>query len=63
MAVSFGVGRRSSNRTMSPRSLGSVLIDRIASFRLTVDRTVPPSFAPSNPEEILNEASLSYGPE
>ena len=55
MAVSFGVERRSSGRTMSPRSLGSVLVDRMASFR-SVDRTVPPAVAPSNPEEILNEA-------
>lgn len=55
MAVSFGIERRSSGRTMSPRSLGSVLVDRMASFR-SVDRSVPPAVTPSNPDEILNEA-------
>jgi hypothetical protein len=43
---------------MSPRSLGSVLVDRMASFR-SVDRAVPAStVAPVSPhsDEILNEA-------
>ena len=62
MAVSFGIERRSSGRTMSPRSLGSVLVDRMASFR-SVDRTVPAStVAPvsNNSDEILNEARRCF---
>lgn len=59
MAVSLGVERRSSGRTMSPRSLGSVLVDRMASFR-SVDRTVPSSVvAPvssNNADEVMKEA-------
>lgn len=44
---------------MSPRSLGSVLVDRMASFR-SVDRTVPSSVvAPvssNNADEVMKEA-------
>lgn len=49
MAVSFGIERRGSGRTSPRRSLGSALVDRMASFRSVQSAPVP---VPSASEEI-----------
>lgn len=54
MAVSFGIERRPSSRTASPRtlgSLGSVLADRMASFRSMDRNSAPAAARPPHPEE------------
>lgn len=57
MAVSFGIERRGSGRTSPRRSLGSALVDRMASFRSTQSAPVP---VPSASEEDINESRSCF---